>query len=99
LNAHRRSRVGAHPAALKTRRSSSSVSNVRNPVVSAVFETQRSAQSANWTVQVGGWPAETTIEGERKTVTTLSADIKGSTELMRDLDPDEALAIIDPVLQ
>src|SRR5689334_12820369 len=36
------------------------------------------------------------IEGERKTVTALFADIKGSTELMRDLDPEEARAIIDP---
>jgi class 3 adenylate cyclase len=38
-------------------------------------------------------------EGERKTVTALFADIKGSTELMRDLDPEEARALIDPVLQ
>jgi hypothetical protein len=30
------------------------------------------------------------VEGERKTVTALFADIKGSTELMRDLDPEEA---------
>src|SRR5215469_12633513 len=29
-------------------------------------------------------------EGERKTVTALFADIKGSTELMEDLDPEEA---------
>jgi len=39
------------------------------------------------------------LEGERKTVTALFADIKGSTELMRDLDPEEARAIIDPALQ
>ena len=39
------------------------------------------------------------MEGERKTVTALFADIKGSTELMRDLDPEEARAIVDPVLQ
>jgi class 3 adenylate cyclase/tetratricopeptide (TPR) repeat protein len=38
-------------------------------------------------------------EGERKTITALFADIKGSTELMRDLDPEEARAIVDPVLQ
>src|SRR6266851_4478778 len=43
--------------------------------------------------------ASTTIEGERKTVTALFADIKGSTELMRDLDPEEARAIIDPALK
>src|SRR5258708_3218136 len=39
------------------------------------------------------------IDGERKTVTALFADIKGSTELMRDLDPEEARAIIDPALK
>jgi class 3 adenylate cyclase len=38
-------------------------------------------------------------EGERKTVTALFSDIKGSTDLMQDLDPDEALAIVDPALQ
>src|ERR1700687_2744860 len=43
--------------------------------------------------------ASTTIDGERKTVTALFADIKGATELMRDLDPEEARAIVDPVLQ
>src|ERR1700732_503157 len=39
------------------------------------------------------------LEGERKTVTALFADIKGSTELMRDLDPEAARGIVDPVLQ
>jgi class 3 adenylate cyclase/predicted ATPase len=39
------------------------------------------------------------IDGERKTVTALFADIKGSTELIRELDPEEARAVIDPVLQ
>ena len=68
------------------------------PLVGAVSETQRSAQSANWTVQVGDRPTENYLEGERKTVTALFADIKGSTELMRDLDPEEARAIVDPVL-
>src|SRR5713226_7563936 len=40
-----------------------------------------------------------TIDGERKTVTALFADIKGSMELMEDLDPEEARAIIDPALK
>jgi class 3 adenylate cyclase len=31
-----------------------------------------------------------TIEGERETVTALFADIKDSTELMEDLDPEDA---------
>jgi class 3 adenylate cyclase len=43
--------------------------------------------------------ASLAIEGERKTVTALFADIKGSTELMVDLDPEEARAIIDPALR
>ena len=43
--------------------------------------------------------ASAVIDGERKTVTALFADIKGSTELMEELDPEEARAIIDPVLQ
>ena len=43
--------------------------------------------------------ASATADGERKTITALFADIKGSTELMRDLDPEEARAIVDPVLQ
>jgi hypothetical protein len=41
--------------------------------------------------------ASTLTDGERKTVTALFADIKGSTKLMRDLDPEEARAIVDPV--
>jgi class 3 adenylate cyclase len=39
------------------------------------------------------------IDGERKTVTALFADIKGSTELMEELDPEEARAIVDPALK
>jgi ribosomal protein L40E len=35
-------------------------------------------------------------EGERKTVTALFADIKGSMELMEDLDPEESRAIVTP---
>jgi class 3 adenylate cyclase len=43
--------------------------------------------------------ASEAIDGERKTVTALFADIKGSTELEQDLDPEEARAIIDPALK
>src|SRR6266705_4990556 len=38
-------------------------------------------------------------EGERKTITALFADLKGSTALIEGLDPEEARAIIDPALQ
>ena len=40
-----------------------------------------------------------TPDGERKTVTALFADIKGSMELMEDLDPEEARALVDPALK
>src|SRR6266851_10511143 len=36
------------------------------------------------------------LDGERKIVTALFADIKGSMELMEDLDPEDARAIVDP---
>ena len=39
------------------------------------------------------------LDGERKTVTALFADIKGSTELMEELDPEEARGIVDPALK
>jgi predicted ATPase/class 3 adenylate cyclase len=37
-------------------------------------------------------------DGERKTITALFADIKGSMALLEDLDPEEARRIIDPAL-
>ncbi len=39
------------------------------------------------------------IEGERKQVTVLFADLKGSMELLADRDPEEARKILDPVLE
>src|SRR5271163_1680526 len=63
------------------------------------------ATSKGPTIPIAGStaPSPTSIaelpEGERKTVTALFADIKGSTELMEDLDPEEARAIIDPALK
>ena len=50
-------------------------------------------------IRVADALAAETLEGERKTVTALFADIKGSTELMEELDPEEARAIIDPALK
>src|SRR5262249_4510735 len=37
------------------------------------------------------------LEGERKQVTVLFADLKGSMELLADRDPEEARKILDPV--
>ena len=39
-----------------------------------------------------------TLEGERKQVTVLFADIKDSLELIRDLDPEAAQQLLDPAL-
>jgi class 3 adenylate cyclase len=39
------------------------------------------------------------LEGERKQVTVLFADLKGSMELLADRDPEDARAILDPVLE
>src|SRR5215469_10818523 len=41
-------------------------------------------------IRVDDAPASEIIQGERKTVTALFADIKGSTELEQDLDPEQA---------
>jgi class 3 adenylate cyclase len=38
-------------------------------------------------------------DGERKTITALFADIKGSMDLLQDLDPEEARQLIDPALK
>jgi len=40
-----------------------------------------------------------TLEGERKQVTVLFADVKGSTELIADQDPEEADRLLNPVLE
>jgi predicted ATPase/class 3 adenylate cyclase len=38
-------------------------------------------------------------DGERKTITALFADIKGSMDLLEDLDPEDARQLIDPALK
>jgi class 3 adenylate cyclase/tetratricopeptide (TPR) repeat protein len=39
------------------------------------------------------------LEGERKQITVLFADVKGSMELIADRDPEEARKVLDPVLE
>jgi hypothetical protein len=43
--------------------------------------------------------SKSALEGERKLVTVLFADLKGSMELLADRDPEEARKILDPVLE
>jgi len=39
------------------------------------------------------------VEGERKHVTVLFADMKASLELLADRDPEDARSILDPVVE
>src|SRR5262249_7220516 len=50
-------------------------------------------------IRIAGGPAPENPESERKTVTALFADIEGSMDLIEDLDPEEARAIVDPALK
>src|SRR5215469_5967327 len=50
-------------------------------------------------IRIAGTPVLENLEGERKTVTMLFADIKGSMDLIEDLDPEDARAIVDPALK
>jgi class 3 adenylate cyclase/tetratricopeptide (TPR) repeat protein len=43
--------------------------------------------------------SRTALEGERKQVTVLFADMKGSMELLADRDPEEARKLLDPVIE
>jgi class 3 adenylate cyclase/tetratricopeptide (TPR) repeat protein len=43
--------------------------------------------------------SKTSLEGERKQVTVLFADLKGSTALLAERDPEEARRLLDPVLE
>jgi class 3 adenylate cyclase len=61
--------------------------------------TTSAKQSVTSSIRIAETPVSENLEGERKTVTALFADIKGSTELKQDLDPEEARAIVDPALK
>ena len=50
-------------------------------------------------IRVAPQQPEASLDGERKTVTVLFADIKGSMDLMEAIDPEEARAIVDPALK
>ena len=43
--------------------------------------------------------SKSTLEGERKQVTVLFADMKGSMELLADRDPEDARKLLDPILE
>ena len=58
-----------------------------------------SKKSNDAPIRVAETRALENLEGERKTVTALFADIKGSIDLMEDLDPEDARAIVDPAIK
>jgi class 3 adenylate cyclase/predicted ATPase len=70
-----------------------------HPASTATSSPQAASTAPNIRVAPEQPDASTVLDGERKTVTALFADIKGSTELMEELDPEEARAIIDPALK
>src|SRR5438094_1881279 len=43
--------------------------------------------------------SKSALEGERKQVTVLFADMKGSMELLADRDPEQARKLLDPVIE
>jgi class 3 adenylate cyclase len=68
------------------------------PLESAGGKSQR-VTDASSSIKANARTADAAVEGERKTITALFADIKGSMDLIEDLDPEEARAIVDPALK
>jgi class 3 adenylate cyclase len=66
------------------------------PIGHPAADTKKTSKSS---MRVPTVADDTQLEGERKMVTALFADIKGSTELEQDLDPEDARAIVDPALK
>ncbi len=63
------------------------------------YPLKQDGRSAPTLIERPATEATTLPEGERKTVTALFADIKGSMDLMEDIDPEQARALIDPSLR
>ena len=57
------------------------------------------AKAAEPAIRIALEASSATLDGERKTVTALFADIKVSMDSMEDLDPETARSIIDPALE
>src|SRR5712691_11708301 len=72
----------------------SSVPSAHPPVSYTPSHLAERIRAEQATLEARGAP-----DGERKTVTALFADLKGSTALIEGLDPEDARAIIDPALQ
>ena len=72
------------------------------PVASPIASSARFASPQSYTPRhliARMVTSRSAIEGERKQVTVLFADVKGSMELLADQDPEEARKILDPILE
>jgi class 3 adenylate cyclase len=94
-------------AALAASQESGSAANVGSPLAGAAKEsTQRDPRSytpphlaERILAERAAMELSGVQDGERKTITALFADIKGSVEMMEGLDAEEARAIVDPALK
>ena len=68
-----------------------------DPVVTARFASPDSYTPKHIASKI--LTSKSALEGERKQVTVLFADLKGSLELLADRDPEEARQLLDPVLE
>jgi class 3 adenylate cyclase len=84
------------------------VANSQSPIRNSSFPTPSPLSPASYTpehlaerirAEQAAMECRGAADGERKTITALFADLKGSTALVEGLDPEEARAIIDPALQ
>jgi predicted ATPase/class 3 adenylate cyclase len=75
---------------------SDTVSTVASPPASTQDRAPLAYTPAHLAEQI--LAARGTLAGERKQVTVLFADLKGSTELIADLDPEAAQRLLDPAL-
>src|SRR5262249_21740095 len=88
---------GKRQKAKKQSRVRSLTSNVRTPQPPVSYTPKHLA--ARILAEQAAMEARGATDGERKTITALFADIKGSMNLIEDLDPEEARALIDPALK
>ena len=92
-------RLVRHPASNRRR---DSVTSARTPVTAATGAPARFTSPESYTPKHLAekiLTSKAALEGERKQVTVLFADLKGSMELLADRDPEEARKILDPVLE
>src|SRR5438445_2005339 len=85
------------PGAKFCRRCGQSLSETASGVAPSRFTTPDSYTPRHLAERI--LTSRAALEGERKQITILFADLKGSMELLADRDPEEARKILDPVLE